>query len=150
MHPGKRLPHNSRVYLPQYTYKERKHDQVITAAERTKSCVEGIIGISPFSSTFDMVVSIPVDYMHCVLERLMRRLVNRWFDSKFHAPPFYISCHVREINLQLLQQRPPLPTSFNPEAFKILEGFRALQLACLLFPTSTFDTACMCNAYNAR
>ena len=31
--------------------------------------------------------------------------------------------HVREINLQLLQQRPPLPISFNPEAFKILEGF---------------------------
>ena len=42
-----------------YTYKERTHDQVITAAERT-------IGISPFSSTFDMVASIPVDYI-CIV-----------------------------------------------------------------------------------
>ena len=35
LHPGKRLPNNSRVYLP-YVYAERTHSGVIAAAARAE------------------------------------------------------------------------------------------------------------------
>lgn len=67
LHPGKRLPNNARVYLPSAVYAETSHSQVISdtmEAEKTNTFVQGIIGLSSFASTFDLVVSVPVDYMH--------------------------------------------------------------------------------------
>ena len=57
------------MYLPD-TYTERTHAGVLSAAwqaEHTKSSVQEIYGIS-LAYTTDLVNSIPVDYMHCVLE----------------------------------------------------------------------------------
>ena len=57
LHPGKRLPNNSRVYLPEFTHLQRTHPQVISAAseaEKTNSCVQGIYGLSSFANTFDI------------------------------------------------------------------------------------------------
>ena len=39
---------------------------------RTSTFVQGIIGISPFASIFDLVISIPVEYMHAVCEGVTR------------------------------------------------------------------------------
>lgn len=53
------------IMLPDKVYSERTHDQVVSAgieAEREHSCIKGILGISPFSATLDMVASIPIDY----------------------------------------------------------------------------------------
>ena len=58
------------VYLPN-NYLIRTHSSVISAAEdaeRTGSPVLGVKGLSPLHSTLDLVASIPVDYMHAVLE----------------------------------------------------------------------------------
>ena len=71
LHPGKRLPNNARVYSPNSVYPERSHVQMIATAleaERTHSCIQGIMGTSPLASTFDLVASVPIDYMHAVLE----------------------------------------------------------------------------------
>ena len=46
-----------------------------------KASVQGILGISPLASLLDLVDSIPVDYMHCVLEGVTRWLPKAWFDS---------------------------------------------------------------------
>ena len=54
-------------------------------AERTNLCV---YGSSSLASTFDMVMSIPVHYMHAVLEGVTRRLLRRWFESQYHTSPF--------------------------------------------------------------
>lgn len=92
IHPGKRLPNNARVYLPDC---ERTHNGVLAAgieAERTNSCVQGIYSTSPFASTLDMVSSFPVDYMHNVLEGVTRWLMRAWFESKNHMAPYYIGC----------------------------------------------------------
>lgn len=120
IHPGKRLPNNARVYLPG-SYAERTHDEVLAAAseaERSKSCVQGILSTSPFASTLDMVASFPVDYMHNVLEGVTRWLMRAWFDSKNHTAPYYIGYHVQEIDTQLLKQHPPNEFSRPPRSIK--------------------------------
>ncbi len=117
LHQGKRLPNNSRIYLPDDTYKERTHSEVIEAAleaERTKVSVQGVYGHSPLSNTMDLVNSIPVDYMHCVLEGVTRWLLKSWFNSKNHMAPFYIGRHVKQIDRELLKQRPPSEFSRPP------------------------------------
>lgn len=71
LHPGKRLPNNSRVYLPDNTYEDRTHTQCLeygTEAKDKGIGVKGILGMSPFSPILDLVVSFPIDYMHNVLE----------------------------------------------------------------------------------
>ena len=113
LHPGKRLSNNSRVYLPD-TYTERTHAGVLSAAwqaEHTKSSVQGIYGTSPLAYTTGLVHSIPVDYMHCVLEGVTRWLMNSWFDSKHHVTPHYIGTHVQQIDHELLKERPPTELS---------------------------------------
>ena len=132
LHPDKRLPNNSQVYLPESVYPERTHTQVIAAgikAERTNSCVQGIEGTSPLASAFDIVASFPVDYMHAVLEGVTRWLLRRWFDSKFHASPFYLGRHIKEIDSVYLQQRPPQEFSRPPRSIhKHLKYWKASEL----------------------
>ena len=120
LHPGKRLSNNSRVYLPD-TYIERTHAGELSAvwqAEHTKSSVQGIYGTSPLACTTDLVNSIPVDYMHCVLEGVTRWLMNSWFDSKHHVRPYYIGTHVQQIDCELLKQRPPTECSRPPRSIQ--------------------------------
>ena len=120
LHPGKRLSNNSRIYLPNQSFAEKTHQQVLAdarMAEKTKKSVHGIFGTSPLASIIDVVNSIPVDYMHAVLEGVTRMLMKSWFDSSFHSP-FYIGRHVVEIDHHLLQQRPPNEFSHPPRSIK--------------------------------
>ena len=97
LHPGKRLVNNARVYLPEKVYPQRTHTSVAAAvsrAERTGSCVHGIFSTSPFMSSLDIVNSIPVDYMHAVLEGVTRWLIVSWFNSKHHAQTYYVGRRV--------------------------------------------------------
>lgn len=121
LHPGKRLPNNARVYLPGTKYAERNHDEVNHSAgqaEGTNASVDGIFGPFPFSSTLDMVASIPVDYMHNVCEGVTKWLLRAWFDSKFHAQPYYIGLSTRHVDEQLLKLHPPGEFSRPPRSIK--------------------------------
>ena len=80
--------------------------------------MHGIFGTSPLASIIDIVNSIPVDYMHAVLEVVTRLLMKSWFDGSFHSSPFYIGWHVVEINHHLLQQHPPNEFSHPPRSIK--------------------------------
>lgn len=87
-------------------------------AERTNTTVEGIMGMSPFTSTLDLVNSIPTDYMHAVLEGVVCMLMKFWFDSSNHSQPFYLGCHVNELDKVLLKQQPPTEFSRAPRSIK--------------------------------
>ena len=67
--------------------------------------------------------------MHAVLEGVTRWLANRWFDSKFHASPFYLGRQIRKIDSELLQQRPPHEFSRPPRSIdKHLKYWKASEL----------------------
>ena len=168
LHPGKRLSNNARVYLPNSVYPERTHAQVIATAvevERTCSCIQGVVGTSPLASTVDIVASVPIDYMHAVLQGVTRWLMTSWFASKFHTVPFYIGRRVQQIDRELLKQRPPQEFSRPPcsikKHFKYWKAselrnwlfFYSLPLLLDILPTpsllASLCTTCVCNTHHA-
>ena len=90
LHPGKRV--SGRMVYPPRKCNLRTHDSVVSLAHRASTrgtTIKGIKGMSPLSQCLDLVDSIPVDYMHAVLEGELGRLMNLWFDSKNHSKPYY-------------------------------------------------------------
>lgn len=119
-HPGRRLANNSRIYLPG-TYTERTHSNYMTDtrnAELQKSPVRGIFCRPPIACTLDIVASIPIDYMHALLEGVVKRITTMWFDSAFHLQPFYIGRRVSVVDELLVQQTPPNEFSRPPRSIK--------------------------------
>ena len=95
LHPGRRLHNNARVYLPNAEeHLERTHEAIVTAA------------------------SVPINYMHCVLEGVTQRLTSAWVDSKNHSAAFYIGLHIAKLDNSLLCQHPPLEFSRPPRSIK--------------------------------
>ena len=119
-HPGKRLSNRANVYLPA-SHPLRTHASVLSAAkdaERTGCPVLGVKGLSPLCHTLDLVASIPVDYMHAVLEGATKWLTNAWFRSENHRQPYYLGRYLTQIDSLLLLQRPPQEFSRPPRSIK--------------------------------
>ena len=109
LYPGMRMNNGARIYPPQQ-YTDRTHSSILTAgrqAERRKTAVKGVKGVSPLAPYMDLVTSITVDYMHSVLEGVTWMLLNQWFNSKHHREQYYLGCAVSTIDNMLLKQRPP-------------------------------------------
>ncbi len=127
------------MYLPDRRIQDRSHQQVIRnarEAERTKTCINGVYGVSALAHTFDLVSSIPVDYKHAVLEGVTRMLLRMWIESKFHAAPFYIGPRrLAEVDNELLKQTPPSEFSRAPRSInKHFKYWKASELkSWLLF-----------------
>ena len=66
-----------------------------------------VVATMDLSSNLDLPVSIPVDYMHAVLEGVVRTMMRFWFDSRYHGLPCYIGRSVSQIDSMLVKQRPP-------------------------------------------
>ena len=54
-------------------------------AELKGDDVCGIKGIFPLSRAIHLVDAVSIDYMHAVLEGVIRRLLRCWFLQKHHA-----------------------------------------------------------------
>lgn len=130
LHPGIHQ-NGSRVYLPQ----EMDLRSNVTVhhcaaeAERTGTPNYGIKGVSVLSPVVDLVKSVPVDYMHAVLEGVTRWLLRAWFESKNHSEPYYLGRHLRSIDEALLQQHPPSELSRPPRSIsKHMNYWKASEL----------------------
>lgn len=130
LHPGEHSG-RSQIYPPT-EYPERTHRSVQTAARLAEvkgSAVFGIKGVSPLSCSLDLVNSIPVDYMHAVLEGVSRNLLKHWFDSKYHSSSYYLGSKLKTIDKVLLRQQPPHELSRPPRCIeKHLKYFKASEL----------------------
>ena len=118
LHPGE-TKHHTRVYLPGTEYRERTHHSIVQAgreAKRDGKAVDGIKGKSPLKGIVDLVDGIPIDYMHCVLEGVTKKLLTMWMQSTKCAG--YIGKYVRQIDIDLLKQRPPHDFSRAPRCIE--------------------------------
>lgn len=116
LHPGEWI--GSRYYLPHSTYASRTNDSVMKAAikaETEHTIVDGIKGKSVLTNVIDLVDGAPVDYMHCVLEGVMKWLIERWFSASSHNHPCYIG---RQVDYFLLYQCPPHDFSRAPRSIE--------------------------------
>ena len=86
-------------------------------AEATKKAVVEIKGVSPMSTTLDLVDSIPVDYMHAVLG-VTRNLLSHWFVPKYHSGAYYLGPKLSAIDKILLRQQPPHELSRSPRSIQ--------------------------------
>ena len=118
LHPGKWI--NTRVYPPGTNYPLRTVASIeaaaVTATEHAP--VEGIKGHSVLSSFVDLPLAAPIDYMHCVLEGVVKRLLEKWVNSTNHRTPHYIGRDVETIDSDLITQCPPHEFSRAPRSIR--------------------------------
>jgi len=129
-HPGARQPNGARVFLP-YKYIERSQAEVDGAAEKAETdhhVIKEVLGKSPLSKMLDIVNHVPIDYMHCCLEGIVRSLMNRWFTSSYHDCPYYLGLHRATIDVMLLKQSPPTDFSQSPRSIKHMKYWKASEL----------------------
>ena len=108
LHPGKYISHR-RIYPPRKT-SMRTHDQMISFGQETIECgkpKKGVKCISSLADYLDLVDSIPVDYMHAVLEGVMGKLLTLWFETRNNRKSYYLGRSVKAIDSLLMQQTPP-------------------------------------------
>ena len=67
-------------------------------AETTGRTIHGIKGISILAEYTDLVNGIPIDYMHAVLEGIMKALMTYWFEPPYSGKSFSLSRHLKEID----------------------------------------------------
>ena len=118
--------------IPPTEYPDRTHRSVLVAARLAEvkgDAVVGIKGVSPLSTALNLVDSIPVDYMHAVLEGVTRRLLKYWFLSRYHSGASYLGSKLKKIDKILLRQQPPHELSRPPRSIeKHLKYLKASEL----------------------
>ena len=93
--PAWLLGNKTLTYPPNTVYPLRSHSEIVRKAEASQN------GISPLTSMINLVDSVPVDYMHAVLEG-----VTRWL-AKSYKEPYYLGRKSADIDSELLKQTPP-------------------------------------------
>ena len=117
LHPGNYMSRR-RVYPP-LAYRSRTHEQnksLARKAIRLRKVIKGIKGKSPLEQYVDLVNCIPIDYMHCVLEGTVDRLMKLWFDSQNHRKAYYLGNAVKEIDKLMMSQTPPNEFKRSPRS----------------------------------
>ncbi|KAL5499417.1 hypothetical protein EMCRGX_G010827 [Ephydatia muelleri] len=81
------------IYLPSDLHEPRIFSDVIlwaTMAQEMEEPVYGVFGPSVLSDLIDLILCIPVDYMHAILEGLAKQFMKYWFGSEFSTYVFNI------------------------------------------------------------
>ena len=82
VHPG--VWDSTRIYLPGTEYPLRTDASMrcdAVSAQREGNTVNGVKGPSPLSGVLNLSWRAPTDYMHCVLEGVMKKLLNVWVET---------------------------------------------------------------------
>ena len=118
LHPG--VWDRTCLYLPGCDYSLRTNESIVQdggRAERDQEIINGIKGHSILSDVVNIATELPTDYMHCVLEGVMKRLLEVWV--KGHTLGCYIGRWLNEIDPQLLRQcSPPYDFTQAPRSIK--------------------------------
>lgn len=90
------------------------------------SCMTAAIG-------FDLANSYSIDYLHCVLLGVMRKLLSLWFDSKYHDQPYYISKKKQDaFNKRLIAIKPTTEITRKPRSIFDRADFKGNELRSIL------------------
>lgn len=130
--------HNrSRIYPPHDQHLLRSSHQMkkwAAEAERGKVTKFGVKGYSFLSEYLSFPESIPIDYMHSILEGVFKQLMKLWFDSSSHSQPYSLRKHIACINRVLERVKPPLEIQRMPRSIQNISFYKASEYrAWLLF-----------------
>ena len=135
--PGEVISRNLRVYPYNANRELRTERGIMLSAEQAVShgcAVEGIKGYSVLHHVINIPFGVPVDYMHCVLEGVVKSLLTLWFDSKHHSHAFSLRPWIKEIDKMLTRIKPPHDFRRSPRSIDTFKYWKASELrAFILF-----------------
>lgn len=102
----------------------------------------GIKGLSPLHilPTFDIISGVAIDYMHCLLEGIGKRLFAIWLTPSAHA--YSIGKHIQLLDKCLLSIKPPDTISRVPQAISNRKKWKGVVMALLCMHVY-FTSLCM-------
>lgn len=114
----------------------RSHESILNIYQQKSSMpIMGVRDISCMiaATDFDLVNGFVVDYMHCVLLGIVRKLIELWFDSKNHEEPYYISKKYQRIfDHKLCSIKPISEIGVRPVSIFNRSNFKAKTYRTLL------------------
>ena len=110
---------------------KRTHENFLTQKQEGHH-----IGVSPLVNVqgIDMIHSFPIDYMHCAILGIMRRLMNIWL----HKIPFKLSSNQKlDVNRNNALVKKYFPVDFNrmPRNLEETDRFKATEFRAILLYT---------------
>ena len=91
--PGKNIKQGQHIYQPSDSHvlrTELQMKQWPSKAEVSHKRVFGVKGLSVPSGSVNIPFGAPIDYMHAVLEGVVKTLLKVWFNSKNHSIAIHI------------------------------------------------------------
>ena len=131
---GKRLG-GSRIYLPNGKAPLRTHSETQSLANRALhegNAQKGVKGFSTLSKVLNIPHSIPLDYMHCILEGVTKLLINCWFNSKNHRSTYYLGRYSSEIDRSILRVKLPHDFRRSTRSIDTVKYWKASELRVFL------------------
>lgn len=114
----------------------RTHNDILNVYKNLKSTpLNGIKNISCMIAAynFDLVNGYSIDYMHCALLGVTKKLLDLWLNAENHSEPFYIS-KKRQVVLssRIVSIRPVSEISRKPRSIFERKDFKANEFRTLL------------------
>ena len=130
-----------RLYLPNDSHSPRKFEETMKwadEAQKLKRPVFGVKGQSVLSEHINIIKSVPVDYMHAVLEGITKSLFNCWFNPNYHKSKFYLGRKIPDIDRALLRIKSPHEFRRTPRSIRTSKYWKAAEyrawLLCYAMP----------------
>ena len=88
----------------------------------------GIKGLSALHilPSYDVVSGVVIDYMHCVLEGVNKKLLTVWFESGFRKP-YYIKQQIDAVNQRLHLVKPPDIITRTPRGVDVFKKWKGVK-----------------------
>lgn len=114
----------------------RTHEKIINTYDklRTKP-IHGIKSVSCMVAAhgFDLVNGFCIDYMHCVLLGIMRKLLDLWLNTENASQPFFITKKKQiELNRRILRIKPTSEITRKPRSLDHRKELKANEFRSLL------------------
>ncbi len=98
------------LYPPEDSHEPRTElemSQWALEAERSGESVCGVKGNSVLFGFINIPYGIPIDYMHAVLEGVVKTLLKCWFDTENHSKSYYLRPYISQIDNDIQKIKPP-------------------------------------------
>lgn len=116
----------------------RSHESIIDIYSKQKPPFNSINGVKSIScmvgsEDFDLVQGFAIDYMHCILLGVMKKLLDLWLNSTNHKNAYYISPKCQgALNKRILSIRPTSDVCRKPSSIFSRADFKATEFRALL------------------
>lgn len=114
----------------------RTHSDLLDTYKKLRNIpINGVKTVSCMiaAPNFDLINGFSIDYMHCGLLGIMRKLLDLWFNSKNHNKPFYIKPKDQVlISSRILNIKPTLDIPRKPGSLYSRADYKANELRTIL------------------